>query len=143
MKYIAIITLLVCLMFTSPALAVKRSGSDILVDCTNLVKSESLETVSRDKVLGMGYCIGLIDGFVTFNYVYESVLRAGGQESDIVQMCLPDRVSTRQLAGVIIKHLESNPDKLHQSGQALAAQALADAYPCNEPTEDQGDEQSN
>lgn len=144
MKYIAIITLVACVMWAAPVLAVKRSGNDILVDCTNLVKSESLEAVSKDKVLGMGYCIGLIDGFVTFNYIYESVLRAGGQESDIVQMCLPDRVSTRQLAGVIIKHLQSNPGKLHQSGQALAAQALVDAYPCTtEPAEEQDGEQSN
>jgi hypothetical protein len=120
-------------MCVTPAFAVKRSGNDILVDCTNLVKTESIEAVSQDKVLGMGYCIGLIDGFVTFNYVYESILRAGGQESDIVQMCLPDRVSTRQLADVIIKYLESNPDKLQQAGQALAAQALVDAYPCTDP----------
>ena len=114
-------------------MAVQRSGNDLLIDCANLIKTETIESVSRDNVLGMGYCIGIIDGMVTFNYVYESVLQAGGN-TNLVQMCLPQRISTRTLAAVIVKHLEDNPSQLHQSGQALAAQALVAAYPCERET---------
>ncbi len=133
MKHIAMIITLIVVMTAAPAMAVKRSGNDLLIDCTNLIKTESIESVSKDKVLGMGYCIGIIDGLITFNYVYESVLQAGGNDN-LVQMCLPQRISTRKLATVIVKHLEDNPSQLHESGQALAAQALVSTYPCERET---------
>ncbi|MCG6930183.1 MAG: hypothetical protein LJE64_06455 [Desulfofustis sp.] len=134
MKNLAVMVVQIVVLAAIPAAAVNRSGNDLLVDCANLVKSESIESVPADNVLGMGYCIGIIDGMVTFNYVYESVLRAG-ENADLVQMCLPQRISTRELAKVIVKHLENNPGKLHQSGQALAAQALTSAYPCGREPE--------
>lgn len=129
MKRSVIIAALILLMTTAPAMAVKRSGNDLLVDCTNLIKTESIESVSRDHVLGMGYCIGIIDGLVTFNYIYESVLQAEGG-IELLQMCLPQRISTRNLATVIVDYIAENPDQLHSSGQALAAQALIANYPC-------------
>lgn len=129
MKHSLLIGACSFIMAAAPAGAVERSGNDLLVDCTNLIKTESIESVSRDHLLGMGYCIGIIDGFVTFNYVYESVLQAEGR-SDLLQMCLPQRISTRKLATVIVEHIAENPDQLHNSGQALAAQALTATYPC-------------
>ena len=134
MKHLAMLATLIVVLTAAPAMAVQRSGNDLLIDCANLIKTETIESVSRDNVLGMGYCIGIIDGMVTFNYVYESVLQAGGN-TNLVQMCLPQRISTRTLAAVIVKHLEDNPSQLHQSGQALAAQALVAAYPCERETE--------
>jgi len=119
------------IMTAIPAMAVKRTGNDLLVDCANLIKTESIESVNKEKLLGIGYCIGLIDGLVTFNYVYEAVLEREGN-STMVQMCLPQRISTRQSAEIIVKYLQDNPNRLHQSGQALAAQALVTAYPCNQ-----------
>jgi hypothetical protein len=131
MKAMTISVTLLVLMTAVPAMAVLRSGSDIRVDCSNLINTESSESLSKDKILGVGYCIGLIDGLVTFNYVYETVLQAEGK-IDLVQMCLPERISTRQMATVIVKFLEDNPGRLQESGQALAAQALVTAYPCDQ-----------
>lgn len=128
-KHYVIITALAAAMKTSTAMAVERSGNDLLVDCTNLIETESIESVSEDHLLGMGYCIGIIDGFVTFNYIYESVLRAEGN-IDFLQMCLPQRISTRRLAEVIVAFITEHPDQRHNSGQALAAQALIAEYPC-------------
>lgn len=129
MKRLAMITALSFLMMAAPATAVERSGNDLLVDCTNLIKTESIDSVSKDHVLGMGYCIGIIDGLVTFNYVYESVLQKEGK-GNLVQMCLPKRISTRTLAAVIVNYIADKPELLGNSGQALAAQALIDKYPC-------------
>lgn len=131
MKAMTISVTLLVLMTAAPAMAVLRSGSDIRVDCSNLINTESSESLSKDKILGVGFCIGLIDGLVTFNYVYETVLQAEGKR-DLVQMCLPERISTRQMATVIVKYLEDNPGRLQESGQALAAQALVTAYPCDQ-----------
>jgi hypothetical protein len=131
MKWLTMIAPLVMVLVAVPAMAVKRTGNDLLIDCSNLIKTESMESVSRDKVLGMGYCIGLVDGMITFNYVYEAVLQRE-EKSDIVQMCLPERISTRQSAEAIVKFLEDNPGRLHESGQALAAHALVTAYPCSQ-----------
>ena len=133
MKHLTIISAFIAALNAAPSMAVQRSGNDLLVDCTNLIKTESIESVSTDQALGVGYCIGLIDGMVTFNYIYESVFQAEGN-SDPLQMCLPQRISTRMLAAVIVKHLEAHPGQLHQSGQALAAQALVTAYPCDKET---------
>ena len=130
-KHLAIITALRAAMTTPMAMAVERSGNDLLVACTNLIKTESIESVADDHLLGMGYCIGIIDGFVTFNYIYESVLQAEGN-IELLQMCLPQRISTRKLATVIVTYIAENPDQLHNSGQALAAQALISHYPCGD-----------
>ena len=135
MKYLLLLIAASFIITAAPARAVKRSGNDLLIDCSNLIKTESLELVSRDHVLGMGYCIGIIDGLVTFNYVYESVLQREGM-TNFVQLCLPQRISTRTLATTIVKYLEDNPSQLHNAGQALAAQALVAKYPCKqEPVE--------
>lgn len=131
MKRIIICAAVLMAVATAPARAVTRSGNDILVDCKNLIDSETSERLSKEKVLGVGYCIGLIDGFVTFNYVYEVVLQSE-EKGGMAQMCLPDRVSTRQLAEVIVTYLEQSPDRLQESGQALAAQALVARYPCDQ-----------
>lgn len=136
MKVMTIIVTLFVLLTATSALAVQRSGSDIRVDCSNLINSDSAESLSKEKILGVGYCIGLIDGLVTFNYVYETVLQAEGK-GDAVQMCLPERVSTRQMAEVIVKFLDDNPSRLQDSGQALAAQALVTAYPCDQEAEEE------
>ncbi len=133
MKVMALTVALFVLMTALPAFAVQRSGRDLAVDCSNLIKTESAESLTKDKILGVGYCIGLIDGLVTFNYVYETVLQAEGN-GDAIQMCLPERISTRQLAATIVKFLEDNPGRLQDSGQALAAQALVTAYPCDQDT---------
>ena len=129
MSRLALIAALISVLIAAPALAVERTGNDLLVDCRNLIETKSLESVSRDHLLGMGYCIGIIDGLVTFNYVYESVLQQEGKEN-LVQMCLPERISTRKLAMVIVEYIANKPDMLGNSGQALAAQALIDKYPC-------------
>lgn len=136
MKVMTIIVTLFVLLTATSALAVQRSGSDIRVDCSNLINSDSAESLSKEKILGVGYCIGLIDGLVTFNYVYETVLQAEGK-GEAVQMCLPERVSTRQMAEVIVKFLDDNPSRLQDSGQALAAQALVTAYPCDQEAEEE------
>ena len=133
MKGLTIIVTFMLVMAAASALAVQRSGSDVRVDCSNLINTESAESLSKEKILGVGYCIGLIDGLITFNYVYESLFQAEGK-SDMVQMCLPERISTRQMAAVIVKYLEDNPDRLQESGQALAAQALVTEYPCDQET---------
>ena len=134
MKVMTIIVALFILMISVSAMAVQRSGNDIRVDCSNLIRTESSESLSKDKILGVGYCIGLIDGLVTFNYVYETVLQTEGR-GEVVQMCLPERISTRQMATTIVKFLDDNPSRLQESGQALAAQALVTGYPCDQQTE--------
>lgn len=131
MKRLLMVAAIFMIMTAIPAMAVKRTGNDLLVDCANLIKTESIDSVNKEKLLGIGYCIGLIDGLVTFNYVYEAVLEREGN-SNMVQMCLPQRISTRQSAEIIVKYLQDNPSRLQQSGQALAAQALVTAYPCNQ-----------
>lgn len=124
-----IIMVLLVFFVAIPAWGIQRSGHDLLVDCRNLAQSESMDQVTTELALGMGYCIGLIDGLITFNYVYEAILEGTGDD-DLIQLCLPEQVSTRQLAQDIVVYLEAHQDRLQESGQALAAQALVAAHGC-------------
>lgn len=47
-----------------------------------------------------------------------------------VPYCLPENVPFSQLVKVFIKHAESNPARLHQSGSLLIAESLMVAFPC-------------
>ena len=130
MKYLIMIAALVMLVAAVPAMAVKRTGNDLLIDCSNLIKTESMETVSKDNVLGMGYCIGLIDGMVTFNYVYESVLQRE-ESSNMLQMCLPERISTRQSAQIIVKYLlgdTSGTEPFHITAESIVLNHIRVKY---------------
>lgn len=43
MKHLTIISAFIAALNAAPSMAVQRSGNDLLVDCTNLIKTESIE----------------------------------------------------------------------------------------------------
>ena len=47
------------------------------------------------------------------------------------RFCSPDKVTQGQLAAVVIKYLEANPQDLHLAAAGIVVNALAQAFPCN------------
>jgi hypothetical protein len=45
-------------------------------------------------------------------------------------ICVPEKVTLAQLARVMVKHLEANPDTLHLHRVMGIEEALVRAYPC-------------
>ena len=45
--------------------------------------------------------------------------------------CKPAKVTQGQLAAVVIKYLEANPEELHYAAAGIVLNALAQAFPCN------------
>ena len=66
-------------------------------------------------------CIGYVQGFREALAVAKLVG---------VLPCVPGKATNGQLARVIVKHLEENPQNLHHAKSAGAYAALIKAYPC-------------
>lgn len=60
---------------------------------------------------------------------------AGLSYYDGPDICSPAGVTNNQLMLVVKKHLNDNPQKLHQTTAELIIEALSKAFPC--PTEDE------
>jgi len=45
--------------------------------------------------------------------------------------CSPNEVTNGQLAAVVVKYLEANPEELHYAAADIVTNALAQAFPCN------------
>jgi hypothetical protein len=69
------------------------------------------------------YCHGLIMGILIMQTAYEA------ERPHMVPLFCPSQVP-EQVARVIVRYLEMNPDKLHYVGTLLAVKALKDAFPC-------------
>ena len=49
--------------------------------------------------------------------------------------CIPKGVTTREVIQVVVKFLESRPQRLHEMYFLLSADALRSAWPCNKKAE--------
>lgn len=103
------ISIAVCLL--SPALAAAPTGADLLTAC-----SASLETGFDGA-----------EGQLCTWYVYPCNC---GVDKDIPQVCLPNTVSTGELARDVIAGLEQQSVLSEQDASRAAAIILSEKYPC-------------
>ncbi|MCE0759320.1 hypothetical protein LWH94_08890 [Marinobacter sp. G11] len=78
--------------------------------------------------LDMGYCYGYVRGLSDYATGTEPMT---SEQLSSVQSCRPEGVDNRQLAQVIVKFLENNPQFLHLEQTTVAAVALNRAFPCD------------
>lgn len=78
--------------------------------------------------LDMGYCYGYVRGLS--DYATGTAPMTSEQLSN-VQSCRPEGVDNRQLAQIVVKFLENNPQFLHLEQTTVAAVALNRAFPCD------------
>ena len=69
------------------------------------------------------YCHGLIMGILIMNTAYRV------ESPRTLPLCCPPELP-EQVGRVIVRYLETNPDKLHYPGTFLAVHALRNAFPC-------------
>lgn len=105
-----------------------NDGNALLSKCNALI--DSLDTPSNndtDKIKGlrMGYCIGMMQGTLNFNKLYELMLGKGAL------FCTPKSgITTIQAVRIVVEYLKKHPDKLHEHESILAYEAFKEAYPC-------------
>ena len=73
-----------------------------------------------------GMCGGYIAGVKDTTELWES------WEGFSSSVCVPDTASIGQLAMVVLKYMEANPELLHNAAQSLVADSYIEAFPCIE-----------
>lgn len=113
---IATAVALVGLLASGAAMA--ADGNDLIKWCQE-VNSDNAATKSS---FGSGYCMGTMSTVNTLvNYINSGLS---------VEMCPPPEITNEQMARIVVKYLQQNPEVLHLDATALTVSALRTAYPC-------------
>jgi hypothetical protein len=131
-------------------IAREKTGQGLLDLCEKYefhVKPDGSAEIKHSDVACHYYMVGFLDAFGE----YQSALQRFAQEAPIVfgrlhtvyddndkdsrpvaasLTCLPDGVSYDQIVRVVVKYLQSHPERLHRRGKGLAVEALSAAFPC-------------
>lgn len=100
--------------------SLRYDGNELLRQCQDAL-SDNADSVN---LLNTGMCFGTITG------VSDTVV--GLQASKVMSpiLCIPDGVTTGQMARIVVKYLEENPKDLNLKGATLAFAAIVTTYPC-------------
>jgi hypothetical protein len=106
-----LLTGLIAVLPVSSAEADFQTGNQLLAACNQRPRQECL-----------GYVEAIADVLLA--------LQLGG---DLLgwRACMPQTLTSNQAADVVLKHLRDHPEQRHLGAAGLAAQALADGFPCS------------
>jgi NAD dependent epimerase/dehydratase family enzyme len=100
------------------------TGAELLKQCKDAVNFRDNSGPTNFKV---GQCLGYLSGLTdTANYYHKKKIR------NAPNFCLPTEVTLGQEVMIVVKYLESHPEKLQETRFILAMTALKNAFPCNE-----------
>ena len=102
-------------MLGSGAAMAEGGGESLLRYC----KSAILDKKDLGDAFGSGYCLGIITA------VGELLPPA-----DASVICVPSGVNNKQMARIVVKYLEQNPEQLHKNATTLTIMATKKAFPC-------------
>jgi len=95
----------------------QMSAQDLQRTCA----SSSLSDAGRQR---RRYCVGFISG------VEEGVRVLHRQHMLEMSICLPEKISGRDLTNVSLKHTTDNPGQLGKPAAQVVIDALSQTYPC-------------
>jgi hypothetical protein len=110
--------------FSTSAQPVLQTGNDLLAACRLLAngsKASSDANQTSDDALHVGICLGEIEAL--------NWLAPGAFDANL-RSCVPADITTAQMAKVIVQYLGRRPDRLRESFEGLALEALAHTWPC-------------
>ncbi|WP_289150239.1 Rap1a/Tai family immunity protein [uncultured Salipiger sp.] len=117
--YLRVLALFAGLVSPVAASAEFRSGNDLLALC------------SSESTVDQAVCLGFISG------VHDTILTAQGlglvSQAPGTGVCVPqgvDGVVAGQVQDIVVRHLETHPEKRHFTAANIAWQALFQAFPC-------------
>lgn len=115
---IAAAVALVGALVSGSAMAV--DGNELLSWCKGAISEKKTKSYGFDT----GYCLGVIG---TVGDLITSINHDLGPN---LQICIPAGVKNGQIARILVKYLEQNPEKLHNNATTLTIMATQRAYPC-------------
>lgn len=98
---------------------VQAGSSDAFLRANQLYSFCNSE-VELDNAFCEGYIVGLNDSVFS------------GHLNNFIQVCYPEGVMIEQLRLIIVKYMETVPDKLHFVAEGVVAEGLAKVFPCQE-----------
>ena len=118
---VAVIVSLIC----SGATAETLRGDQLLLMLTDESSSGMQASINRSRA--MGYVQGLLDSYTVFST----------RDPSLDVFCMPEQgVSSAQARILIVKWLKEHPERLHEQARLLVFHALAEAFPCRNPSAD-------
>jgi hypothetical protein len=118
---------LLLIMFRIPAAAgtaSAKTADDLMDDCRYAdADVQKLDSGQMTAVVGcINYITGVLDGY--------AVGVATGSSGRTMVCNVPDTVTARQLALIVLKYGRDNPAELHWLASALTMTALNKSFPC-------------
>ena len=98
---------------------VQASSSDAFFRANQLYSLCNSE-VKFDNAFCEGYIIGVNDSVFS------------GHLNNAIQVCYPEGVTIEQLRLVLVKYMETVPEKLHFVAEGIVAEGLAAVFQCQE-----------
>jgi hypothetical protein len=104
----------VTLLLTAPAVAM--SGNEAYQGCQAVAHNDHTK---RSLDLIYGYCVGVIETLIVTTPT----------------ICLPRQgyITVNQLAAVVVRSMDTQPENRHLDFKAIATVALKQAWPCKKP----------
>jgi hypothetical protein len=102
-----------------------HTGSQLLKECRTAVRLFDRGLPATMEMYEAGHCIGYIDGMQTMHLMWEIIAGPG------LLLCVPAAsVKIEQQIRVLVKYLETHPEKLHEDPNFLFLWAMQEAFPC-------------
>jgi hypothetical protein len=105
---------------------VSIDGNRLLRDCGTAIQLLEAGYVGGtvDTVTSSIYCMGYVTGTLEMA-AYSSVINKTPW-----MFCLPDGMEFFQAIRIIVRYLQTHPERLHGPGAALVTEAMYEAFPC-------------
>jgi hypothetical protein len=104
------------------AMATPRANAEAFQTGTAL-----MEKCTGPSVHGLEYCFAYIAAVADTVRAYQVWL-------DLADVCLPAKLSQRQMSDIVVSYLAANPAQGKQQAASVVVLALAAKYPCKKPT---------
>ncbi len=125
---------LVLLLMAAPAAAARDrdvwDGNVLLEWCREAIQiNDEGRRGSPDAIFHAGWCSGRVDGMLDMHaeYTGRSLLRSP-------VFCLPETgIRVPQGVRIVVRYLETHPERLHLEQRQLIIEAFSAAFPCPAP----------
>jgi hypothetical protein len=112
-----------------PSAVFAESGNEFLVTCNEGIRVMDSDFTTGDANAAV-HCFAVIQAVRDTSAIYKVTLDEIGLNDHSSNACVPDSVSVGQLARVVVKYLNANPEVLHLEETGLVWLAILDAYAC-------------
>ena len=109
-----------CFVLTLSLVSVVNASSSEAFLRANQLYSLCSSELKLDNAVCEGYIIGVNDSVFS------------GHLSNIFQVCYPAGITIEQLRLVLVKYMETVPEKLHFVAEGVVAEGLATVFQCQE-----------